>query len=221
MAFGTIYSYSANPRVCKIQAIAYLNGLNIDEAADFVMGETNKTSAFLAKFPHGKVPAFEGEDGTTIFDSDAIARYVAESGPLAAQLVGRTPQERAVIQQWVNFAASDIITHVTPLALWRFGVAEYDVKVEDTAFERLQRSLSTLERHLRGRKWIATEDRLSLADVTVASYLIWGFAVVIDSDLRARYPSVVAWYERVNTVEAVRLAFGDLKFVQKRKEPAV
>lgn len=56
------------------------------------MGKTNKTPTFLAKFPHGKVPAFEGEDGTTIFDSDAIARYVAESGPLAAQLVGETPQ---------------------------------------------------------------------------------------------------------------------------------
>lgn len=159
----------------------------------------------MAKFPHGKVPAFEGKDGTIIFDSDAIARYVAESGPLAAQLVGETPQERAVIQQWINFATTEIITQVTPLVLWRFGVAQYDTKVEGTAFERLERTLTTLEHHLQGREWVATEDRLSLADVTVVSYLIWGFAVVIDAELRAKYPSVVAWYERVYAMVAVRL----------------
>ena len=46
-------------------------------AKDFVFGETNKTPAFLKKFPLGKVPAFEGSDGVLLTESNAIAYYVA------------------------------------------------------------------------------------------------------------------------------------------------
>ena len=42
-------------------------------AKDFVFGETNKTPAFLKKFPLGKVPAFEGSDGVLLTESNAIA----------------------------------------------------------------------------------------------------------------------------------------------------
>jgi elongation factor 1-gamma len=35
----------------------------------------NKELEFLAKFPHGKIPAFEGSDGFKLFESAAIARY--------------------------------------------------------------------------------------------------------------------------------------------------
>ena len=33
---------------------------------DFKFGETNKSAEFLKKFPLGKVPAFEGSDGTLL-----------------------------------------------------------------------------------------------------------------------------------------------------------
>lgn len=42
---------------------------------DFVFGETNKSPEYLAKFPHGKIPAFEGADGFKLFETQAIARY--------------------------------------------------------------------------------------------------------------------------------------------------
>jgi elongation factor 1-gamma len=39
------------------------------------MGVTNKSPEFLAKFPFGKIPAFESADGFRLFEGDAIARY--------------------------------------------------------------------------------------------------------------------------------------------------
>ena len=42
-----------------------------------MFGETNKSAEFLKKFPLGKVPAFEGSDGLTLTESNAIAYYVA------------------------------------------------------------------------------------------------------------------------------------------------
>jgi len=38
------------------------------------MGKFNKTPEYLAKFPLGKVPGFEGKDGN-IYESNAIAFY--------------------------------------------------------------------------------------------------------------------------------------------------
>lgn len=37
--------------------------------------EDNKKPEFLSKFPHGKIPAFEGADGFKVFEASAIARY--------------------------------------------------------------------------------------------------------------------------------------------------
>ena len=49
----------------------------VSDPPDFVLGETNKTVAYLAKFPMGKVPAFESADGKNLFESNAIAFYLA------------------------------------------------------------------------------------------------------------------------------------------------
>ncbi|KAJ1561529.1 hypothetical protein HK096_004366, partial [Nowakowskiella sp. JEL0078] len=71
---GKIYSYPNNPRVAKITIAAKFNGLEI-EFVPIELGKDNKTPEFLSKFPLGKVPAFEGADGFTLFESNAITNY--------------------------------------------------------------------------------------------------------------------------------------------------
>jgi glutathione S-transferase len=41
----------------------------------------NKTPEFLAKFPHGQIPAFEGKDGFLLFEGVAICQYCESSPP--------------------------------------------------------------------------------------------------------------------------------------------
>lgn len=181
------------------------------------MGKTNRTPEFLAKFPFGKVPAFEGADGTKLFESDAITQYVAESGPAAGQLMGTTPAQRAAIRQWISFADGEIMGPVIQLVMWRIKLREYDEKTEATGLQRLERSLDLLEAHLNGLTWFATDDKPSLADITVASSLCWGFAMIIDADMRKKYPNIVAWYERTVDTDGVKQAFGEKKFIEKRQ----
>ena len=71
----TIYSYPQNPRVFKALVVAKYNGLEVKVDDKFVMGTTNKTDAWIAKFGASQVPAFEGTDGTIIIESGAIAYY--------------------------------------------------------------------------------------------------------------------------------------------------
>lgn len=176
--FGTIYTYPNNPRVikvhplplppCSIQrhtnkkqthAVANLNNLEITEPP-FQMGTTNRTPDFLAKFPLGKIPAFESADPSNpvrIFESDAITQFVAESGPAAGQLLGTTPAKRALIRQWIVFAEGEVMGAVTRSGLWRVGLKAYDEATEVAALAALDRAVSTLETHLQGRKWLASE----------------------------------------------------------------
>ncbi|KAJ5552038.1 hypothetical protein N7535_000015 [Penicillium sp. DV-2018c] len=215
---GTLYSYMPSPRVMKAQAAANLNGLELS-IPEFAMGKTNRTPEFLEKFPLGKVPAFEAVDGTTLFESDAITQYIAESGPAADQLLGSTPAKRATIRQWICYAQGEVLDPVTQLALWRLNLRPYDEKTEETNLGRLVRSLDCLETHLKNRTWLVDGDKVSLADITVASALVWGFSMVIDAEMREKYPSVIGWYERTLEVEGVKEAFGEKKYIEKRQGP--
>ncbi|BCS26876.1 glutathione S-transferase family protein [Aspergillus puulaauensis] len=216
--FGKIWSYIPSPRVMRIQAAANLNGLEL-AFPDFVMRETNRTPEFLSKFPFGKVPTFEGADGLNLFETDAIAEYVALSGPAAEQLMGSTLVERVTIRQWICFAHGEVMENVVQLALWRRGAKPYNEATENDALERLARSLAFLDSHLKDRTWLCSEDKISMADITLASALAWGFSMGIDAEMRAKCPVTVAWYERVIAVDGVKQAFGETKFIEKRQVP--
>ena len=184
------------------------------------MGKDNRSPEFLSKFPLGKVPAFAASgDGPNVWDSDAIAQYVAESGPAAGQLLGTTPAEHAAIRQWICFGASEVMDPVTQLTVPRIGLAAYDEAKEVAALGRIGRSLDCLEIHLKGKTWLASSDKLSLADISVASSLTWGFAFTIDADMRKKYPNVLEWYERTFETKGVKEAFGPKTFVEKRTVP--
>lgn len=186
------------------------------------MGKTNRTPEFLSKFPFGKVPAFEGADGSVLVESDAITQYIAESGPASTQLLGATPLQRAQIRQWILFADGEIMAPVIDMLLPRMGLRAFNAEKEKAALEKLERSLGRLEEHVKGKKWVASseEQGLSLADITVASSLSWGFAMTIDAEMRAKCPTVVEWYKRTVESEGVKQAFGEQKYVEKRETPS-
>ncbi|PSN40607.1 Elongation factor 1-gamma [Blattella germanica] len=104
MASGTLYTYPENFRAYKALIAAQYAGATIKIAPGFVFGETNKTEAFLKKFPLGKVPAFETSDGQHLTESNAIAYYVANN-----QLRGQSDLEKAEVIQWLGFADSEIL----------------------------------------------------------------------------------------------------------------
>uniref|UniRef100_A0A8C7BPH7 Elongation factor 1-gamma n=1 Tax=Neovison vison TaxID=452646 RepID=A0A8C7BPH7_NEOVI len=115
MAAGTLYTYPENWRAFKALIAAQYSGAQVrvlSAPPHFHFGQTNRTPEFLRKFPAGKVPAFEGDDGFCVFESNAIAYYVSNE-----ELRGSTPEAAAQVVQWVSFADSDI---VPPASTWVF-----------------------------------------------------------------------------------------------------
>ena len=77
------FSLITGPRVIQIRAAAALGGVEIELPTQYEHYVDNKKPEFLSKFPHGKIPAWEGKDGFKLFEGQAIARYGESSYQLA------------------------------------------------------------------------------------------------------------------------------------------
>ncbi|PWY79696.1 hypothetical protein BO70DRAFT_293213 [Aspergillus heteromorphus CBS 117.55] len=204
--------------IMHIQAAATLNNLTLT-IPPFPFGTENKTPAFLAKFPTGKVPAFEGVEGTTLVESDAIAWYIAGSGPCGPALQGRNVADQARIRQWISFSENEVYGAMLSVVLWRAGFRRYDDSVEAGAVAAMEYALGVVERHLQQKQeqgGFLVGGELTLADLTLASALYWAFMHYLDRGERERFPGVVAWYLRVIGGDKVREVFGEAVLVEKK-----
>ncbi|KAL3634705.1 hypothetical protein CASFOL_021759 [Castilleja foliolosa] len=101
-----LHSSSTNKNAFKALIAAEYSGIKIELLKDFEMGVSNKTPEFLKMNPLGKVPVLETPDGP-IFESNAIARYVARLKP-DNPLYGSSLIDYGHIEQWMDFAAGEI-----------------------------------------------------------------------------------------------------------------
>merc|ERR1739838_65810 len=88
MAAGTLFTYPDNFKAFKGLIAAEYSGAKVKVVSTppaFVLGETNASEDFLRKFPLGKIPAFESEDGKCLNCPNAIAIFLANDA-----LRGRT-----------------------------------------------------------------------------------------------------------------------------------
>ncbi|CAL1698431.1 unnamed protein product [Somion occarium] len=213
-SIGTLYTTPQQGKGQRIRAAAAFAGLQLDLPASYVHYEDNKKPEFLAKFPHGKIPALETKDGFHLFEAVAIANYVA-SLALNSTLLGNNKEERALVDQWISFADSEIDNYVTLIAqLCQGRLTPYAKPIHTAFLERVTRSLNTLEKHLSTRTFLVNE-RITLADITVASVIQRAVSLVIDAPLRAKLPSIIRHLETVVNQSAIKPIFGEIQYAEK------
>jgi len=71
-----------------------------DIVTEVVSQEVQDSEAFKAKRQHGKFPMLELADGTMVYESNAIAQYIARRSGHAGQLCGYNAFEEAQIDAW-------------------------------------------------------------------------------------------------------------------------
>jgi glutathione S-transferase len=156
-------------------------------------GET-RTPEFLRKFPNGRIPAVELDDGKLLFESNAIISYFAEGTPF----MPADRFQRAQVLQWLFF---EQYSHEPYIASVRYLVIHPDVAdprraIVDTMMRpRGYDALGVMEGHLKSRAWFVGE-RYSIADIALYAY-----THVADEggfDL-ADYPATRAWLARVRS----------------------
>jgi elongation factor 1-gamma len=197
---GKLYVLPDNYRTIKIKVAAGLSGTKLDVVDDFKFGETNRSNEFLGKFPLGKVPAFE-EDDFNLMESNAIAYYVSNE-----QLRGANLRDAALVQQWVNFADNEILPSACKWVYPTLGITQFNKQETETAKEHITRCLDVLNAYLESRTYMVGE-RISLADIVLASNLILLYKQVLEPSFRNSFGNVNRWYLTiVNNPEFIKAA---------------
>jgi len=163
---------------------------------DLTQGE-HKTEQHIARHPLGKVPAVE-IDGNNYFESNAICRFIAERNDY--KLYGNSPEQRALINQWVDMATLHIGKWLTVMFYERkikpvFFNGETDLGAVDEAETFLAQQLPVFEEQLNQTDYIAGNS-YSIADIIAFSYFSTASHSGVDL---LSYPKISQWLKNIKT----------------------
>nr|AFZ39132.1 phi class glutathione S-transferase [Physcomitrium patens] len=157
--------------------------------------------SYKAKQPFGLIPCLEDAD-LTVFESRAIARYLAEKYEgQGTPLLGKTLKERAIINQWADSEAQNFQPATGPMVreafVAAFGIRPVDEEVVAAGMKKLDQVLDVCEAHLaKGTKYLAGDD-FSLADLFHTVYMNWMKSA--RPELLEKRPHLSAWIHDITT----------------------
>ena len=157
---------------------------------DILKGET-ETEAFLAKNPNGKIPVLELEDGTCLWESNAILNFLAEGTPLLLT----EPRLRTQMLQWQFF---EQYSHEPTIAVARFiqfylGLPEERLEEYRSLHKRGYKALKVMEQQLQRTPFLVGE-HYSIADIALYAYTHVAHQGGFDL---TQFPAIQHWLERV------------------------
>ena len=173
-----------------------------------VTPEQAETKEFKDKKGSGHFPFLETADGKTIFESVAIAQYIARAAGQQGFL-GQGAFEEAQVEQWVSFTQSTITPTVRKIAAHYWGSKPDDAGIKGTE-SQLKKAATVLNAALNGKSWLVGE-RLTLADIVAFNILIIGFTFSFDAGVCKAFPNVAAWFAKMSKLPVVARTAGYIK----------
>merc|ERR1712061_171866 len=213
MVAGTLYTYPDNFRAFKALIAAKYSGAQVTVAKDFVFGETNKSAEFLKKFPLGKVPAFEGSDGLTLTESNAIAYYVANDELRG----GSDATARAQVMQWMCWADNEVLPAAGNWVFPTLGIMQFNKNQTDRSKEDIKAALKLLNDHLLTKTFLVGE-RISLADIALACVMLSLYKQVLDPSFRKPFANVTRWFNTIVNQPNFKAVSGAVELCKKMAE---
>ncbi|KAF7369746.1 Elongation factor 1-gamma [Mycena venus] len=198
----------------QIKATAAFGGVAYDTPEGYVHFETNKKPEFTSKFPHGKIPAWDGADGFKLFEGLPIARYIAGLAPNSG-LLGHGKEDAALVDQWIHLFETEVDVNTTQIFFLVAGMlAPYSKPIHNTFLERQTRALATLEKHISTRTFFVGE-RITLADIYIATMTQRACAVNLDLAARAKLPNLMRHMETIINQPKLKDVYGPTTTLEK------
>ena len=170
--------------------------------AGFTYGVVD-TPEYRAMNPTGKVPTIRDGDGTTLFESGAILRYLA-ARHAADTFWPADPAARAGIDQWAEWAKQNVAQGFTGPVFWpavRVPLERRDPEAIAAAVRRLdEQVLAIADARLARHAFLAGES-FTLADVQLGHVLYRYFELDIE---RAELPHLRRYYDALAARPAYR-----------------
>lgn len=186
-----VYGDKLSGNCYKVKLVLNLLGLPYQwQDIDILKGET-QTAEFLAMNPNGKVPVLQLEDGSCLWESNAILNFLADG----SDLLPTEPRLRTQVLQWQFF---EQYSHEPYVAVARFIQLYLDMPEERRAEHAScltsgYKALDVMEQQLARTPYLVG-DHYSIADITLYAYT--HVAEQGGFDLSG-YPAINAWMQRV------------------------
>lgn len=162
----------------------------------------NDTPEFLAMNPNGRVPLIRDGDGEPLWESGAIARYLAAKYG-DDDFWPKDAAARAQVDKWAEWGKAEIAANFTMPLFWaivRTPEGKRDRAAIERAVARFDQLLGIAEAQLSRSKYLAA-DRFTLADCAFGHVLYRYF----DMDLpRPARPALDAYYKGLTERPAFR-----------------
>ena len=159
------------------------------------------TEEYGALNPNRRVPTIVDEDGTTLWESNSIVRYLAARYG-AGSLWPEDPAARALADRWLDWMQTTLTVNLTPVffGLIRTAVEKRDMTRIARAARAMGETWRILEAHMEGRRFVAA-DTLTVGDIAVGAACYRYHALEIE---RPALPNIAAWYARLQEREPFR-----------------
>lgn len=141
------------------------------------------------------VPTIEEPDGFTLWESNAILRYLARSRAAGHPIYPAAPREAADVDRWMDWQLSALNGAMTPI-FWTFvrtPEKHRDLAAAEKARQAAAKLWGMVEPRL-ARQDFVCGGTLTLADVVLGIYVHRWFVLPIE---RPDLPGLAAWYARL------------------------
>jgi glutathione S-transferase len=159
-----------------------------------IQKKETKTEAFLKLNPNGTVPLLV-VDGTAIFESTAILIYLGETYGVDKGLYPPPGLKRAETLKWIVWAN---VGFYDPVSRWTRNTSTYvpadqqNARAAEVGKSDIGAAMQILDNALAGKSYLV-DDKFSLADLAVSSYLGWLMFMGYDY---SSFKNVKAWGDR-------------------------
>jgi glutathione S-transferase len=170
----------------------------------------NRRPEFLRLNPAGKLPVLVDGD-LVLTESVAIVLYLAEKYPDKG-LLPTDPRERAKVNQWLLFAATELEQPLWRIARHKFLYPEDKRQPGDipVAREDFKAMAAVLEKHMDQRQFVVG-DRVTVADLVMAYTLDWANEAHLLDDFPQLRAYMDRMYARPPAAPRIAQAFASLK----------
>lgn len=208
------YDFKLAPSPRKVRMFIAEKGLDIPSQEINLRELEQFKDEFRQINPRCTVPALALDDGTVLTESEAICRYLEDIHPEPA-LFGRTPLERAEINEWIRqieldgyMAVAEALRNSAPFFKDRALPGPQPIsqipELAERGRQRTQQFFSQLNErlHHQPQEWLAG-DYFSMADIM--AFIVIDFSKRLELQPEPGLAALHSWYQRVSARPSAQL----------------
>ncbi|OUR75356.1 glutathione S-transferase [Alphaproteobacteria bacterium 46_93_T64] len=201
-----LYDLPGPPSPRRVRVFLAEKGVEIDIVAVNIREGAQFKPEFAAINSRLTIPALELDNGTVISETDAIQRYLEEKFP-ENPLFGNSPEERAVVNNWLRIIEADGFMAVAEAL--RNGAPRFENRaltgvrnvaqipaLGERGVNRIGYFFEDLDKQLEGRKYIAG-DTFTVADIN--ALVTVDFAGMAKQSVPDTCANIARWYADVSS----------------------